>query len=139
MNKLLLYSLVAGVCFGVWPLFANRSGLSTGNMLTLLILCVATLFVSFFAFAEPESKSMGSAKWGMVIAAGLISAVGMMFFNAMLAKAEPKEVGGLFISMVLVQTAVPVIYQVVMDKKPTDVQICGFILAIIAVVLINKH
>jgi hypothetical protein len=74
----------------------------------------------------------------MVITAGLISGIGMMLFNAMLAKATPKDVGAMFILMILMQTAVPAIYHGFINGRISFTQGCGFGFAIVAAYCITK-
>jgi hypothetical protein len=60
-----------------------------------------------------------------------------MSFNGMLAKATPQNVSTLFVMMIIVQTSLPAIYNVVMNGGMTAIKGVGFVLVIIAAVLLT--
>lgn len=160
MNNLYIKAILAGVCFGIWPLMMNRSGLN-GN-LSVFILNALTL-ICVFAFAVGSMKSSAAMNWDMIISAGVIvifglvfisdsisgiaanwkiiiaSAVigscGMLLFNGMLAQAAENNVGFLIVTMTIMQTLIPAIYQVVMNGI-TAIKTAGFILAVVAMALL---
>ena len=75
---------------------------------------------------------MGNVNWYMAIGAGLVGSIGLMSFNAVLAKATPQNLGNLCVMMVLVQTAIPAIYQAVMTGSVTFNKGLGFGFAALA-------
>jgi len=135
MNSLQLNALLAGLFLGLWPLFMNRSGLS-GNASALAFSGLVAVFVAYFGIRDFSQSS--DVKWIFVICAGLFGAVGVMCFNGMLAKATPKDVSTLFVLMIVVQTAIPALYQVVMNSGLTLNKAVGFVLAACAAVLLTK-
>ena len=134
MNKLQIFSVLAGICFGIWPLFMNRSGL-TGNVSSAAFCLVALIGVLPFAI-KSGSNSLATASWLMVVLAGLFGALGLLFFNGMLAKASMKTVGSLFVLMTVVQIAIPAIYQVIITGRLPLGKLTGFIAAVIAALLL---
>jgi cytochrome c oxidase subunit IV len=135
MNTLQINALLAGLFFGIWPLFMNRSGLS-GNASAMAFSGLVAIFVAYFGIRDFSQST--DIKWVMVICAGLFGAVGVMCFNGMLAKATPQNVGTLFVLMIVIQTAVPALYQVIMNGGLSLNKIVGFVLAACAAVLLTK-
>jgi len=58
--------------------------------------------------------------------------------NGMLAKAAEKDVGLLFIVMILVQTCIPAIHSACMNGGMSPSKIIGFAFALIAAILLTK-
>ncbi|MGC9605762.1 MAG: hypothetical protein ABSF56_03375 [Minisyncoccia bacterium] len=113
----------------------NKSGLN-GNVSAMAFAGLVLLFVSPFALSNIGDLS--NTKWLMVVGAGLFGALGVMSFNGMLAKATPQAVSTLFVLMIVVQTAVPAVYQVIMNGGLSLTKGLGFALAAIAAVLLVK-
>jgi hypothetical protein len=134
MNDLKVRAMLAGLAFGLWPLFMNRSRLN-GNMSSLAFGAVATLVVLPVALTSARGAA-AVADWKMVMIAGVLGACGLLFFNAVLAKAVPTEVGKLFVLMVVVQISVPALYQVIMSRHLSLATACGFAAAVLAACLL---
>ncbi len=135
MESLEIKSVVAGILFGIWPLFMNRSGLS-GNLGTFVFAAVVLLCV--FPFAISSFHSIRTSHWMWAVAAGIFGALGLLAFNSVLAKATPQIVGILIVLMIIVQTVVPAIYQAIMNGGLPFSKIVGFVLAAVAAVLLLK-
>lgn len=131
--ELQIKALLAGVFFGIWPLLMNRSGLP-GSVSSAVFSGVVFLFV--VPFALKGGVATLDANWVMAIGAGVVAAVGVLQFNGMLAKAIPQNVGTLFVLMIVVQVAIPAIYQVVMTGL-TVTKAAGFLAAIVAAILLS--
>ena len=112
MESLEIKSVIAGILFGIWPLFMNRSGLS-GNLGTFVFAAVVLLCV--FPFAVGSLQNIGTAHWMWAIAAGIFGSLGLLAFNSVLSKATPQNVGILIVLMIIVQTVVPAMYQAIMS------------------------
>lgn len=134
MESLQLKAVLSGICFGIWPLLMNRSGLS-GNLSTFAFALTVTVCV--LPFTLGNLGDIAHSRWLFVLAAGILGAIGLIFFNGMLSKATPKDVGTLFVLMVVVQVAVPAIYKVVLSGITLEKGI-GFALAAIAAVLLMR-
>ena len=135
MDSLQVKALLAGLFFGLWPLLMNKSGLS-GNVSAMAFSGLVLVFVTPFAIGD--IGHMTNIRWMMVVGAGLFGAVGVMFFNGMLARATPQSVSTLFVLMIVVQTAVPAIYQAIINGGVSLTKGIGFALAAIAAVLLCK-
>lgn len=135
MDSLQVKALLAGLFFGLWPLLMNKSGLS-GNVSAMAFSGLVLVFVTPFAIGD--IGHMMNIRWMMVVGAGLFGAVGVMCFNGMLAKATPQSVSTLFVLMIVVQTAVPAIYQAIINGGVSLTKGVGFALAAIAAVLLCK-
>ena len=99
MESLEIKSVIAGILFGIWPLFMNRSGLS-GNLGTFVFAAVVLLCV--FPFAVSSLQNIGTAHWMWAIAAGIFGSLGLLAFNSVLSKATPQNVGILIVLMIIV-------------------------------------
>jgi hypothetical protein len=133
--NLQMKAMVAGLFFGVWPLLMNRSGLS-GSVSSAAFAGICFLGVLPFALKNGIPNLTG-ANWGMILAAGLLGALGVLQFNGMLAKATDQNVGMLFVVMIVVQTSIPALYHVAMTGL-TPRQALGFLAAFVAAILLTK-
>ncbi len=134
MKNLQVMAMIAGLCFGVWPLMMNQGKLN-GNLASFVFAVIAA--VCIFPFAFSQLGGLAQARWWIVISAGIIGAVGLLAFVGMLSKASPDKVSSLFVTMIIVQTAVPVAYQLFVAGGMTTTKGVGFVLAIIAAVLLS--
>lgn len=135
MNELQIKAILAGVCFGVWPLLMNRSGLS-GNVSSAVFALGALIVVSPFALCELNSIS-ANVIWTMAVGACVFGGIGLLLFNGMLSKATPEKVSSLFLLMIMVQIATPALYQIVQDGGLTTSKGVGFAAAILAAFLLT--
>lgn len=97
---------------------------------------LAFFFVSPFALSNWGDVS--NVRWWMVVCSALLGSIGLLSFNGMLAKATPQSVGTLFVLVILVQTAVPAIYQIIMDGGISATKGIAFVLAGVSAVLLVK-
>ena len=135
MGSLEFRSIIAGVLFGIWPLFMNRSGLA-GNLATFVFASVVLICV--FPFAAGNLSSIGNSYWLWAVTAGIFAAFGLLLFNNVLSNATPQSVGILVVLMILVQTIVPAVYQVIMNGEISMTKLAGFVLAVVASFLLVK-
>ena len=135
MDSLEFKSIIAGILFGIWPLFINRSGL-TGNLASFVFASVVLLSVS--PFAVSNLSQIGNSYWIWAVAAGVIGAAGLLLFNNVLSKATPQSVGILVVLMIIVQTVVPAIYQMIMGGEISFAKLAGILLAVVATFLLVK-
>lgn len=139
MDSLPLKAAVAGLFFGLWPLFMNRSGLS-GSVSSLVFTSVVLLCVLPFGIRHilGGTEDFAQVSWMMAIVAGICSAIGVMAFNSMLANATPQKVGTLFVLMIIVETVVPAAYSVVINGGVSLTRAAGFVFAAIAAILLTR-
>lgn len=133
MEGTALKMVLAGVLFDAWPILMNRSGLSGMHSTAAFIIIV---FVTVMPFALWNGITLSNTNWSWAIAAGLCSAAGLIAFNSGLAEATPQTVGKLFVTMIVVQTAVPALYHVIMNGQLTLKASFGFGFAFIAALLL---
>lgn len=129
-----LSAVLAGVAFGIWPLLMNRSGLG-GNTSAAVFSGLAFLVVLPFAIRE-GGLAFNPTMVTFAIGAGIAGGLGLLAFNGMLATATPAQVGRLFVIMILVQVAVPAIYQVIMDGGVSLKEGVGLGFALMAALLL---
>ena len=135
MESLEIKSVAAGILFGIWPLFMNRSGLA-GNLGTFVFASVVLLCV--LPFAAGSLSNIENAHWVYAIVAGIFGALGLLAFNSMLSKTTPQNVGILIVLMIVVQTVVPAVYQAIMNGGLPFSKIIGLVLAAVSAVLLVK-
>ncbi len=130
MSDLHIKSMFAGICFGIWPLLINRSGLP-GGVAPVYFGAITVLMMLPFALHSGGVK-IPEAVWSLVWIAALVGAMGMICFQKVLAEATRQDIGVLFILMIVTQTAVPALYQVYQTGLSTDKAI-GFAAAAVAI------
>ncbi len=135
MESLDVKAVVSGILFGIWPLLMNRSGLS-GNLSTFVFATVVLLCVFVVSFSSLQNITITSLPWA--IGAGVVGALALLVFNGILAKATPQAVGTFIVLMIITQILVPAIYQAILNGGLPASKIAGFVLAIVAAVLLLK-
>ncbi|OGG48493.1 hypothetical protein A3G63_01510 [Candidatus Kaiserbacteria bacterium RIFCSPLOWO2_12_FULL_52_8] len=134
MDSLVVKAVLAGIFFGIWPLLMNRSGIS-GNSSAMVFSAVILVCVSPLAIATGGVTA--TANWWMAIGAGVSGAIGLLFFNSMLSRTTPQEVSALFVLAIVVQVAVPALYQIFIIEQITATKGVGFLLAAIGAALLS--
>jgi drug/metabolite transporter (DMT)-like permease len=137
MKTIYLYSIAAGILWGVWPLLMNRSGVS-GIAATAIFTAVGLTIHLPLAFLSGQMQKVdfNLLVW-FVVASGILAAIGTLCFNTMLAKATPQEVGILFLGMLMVQIASPSIYHLVQSGDYSLRKLTGIIGAFVVVFLLR--
>lgn len=131
--SLAVKALIAGIFFGLWPLFMNRSGLN-GNVASIAFTIGVLVCVTPFAIGS--LRGLEKTDWNMAIAASIVGAIGLLLFNVTLSKATPQNVSTYFAVMILAQVSVPAVYNIIVTGKLTASKGLGFLLAIISGVLL---
>ncbi len=132
MSELHVRAVCAGVCFGIWPLLMNRSGLGS-NVSPAVLSGVTFLVVIPLVFQGADTSSrLRDIVWTFGVLAGIASALGVVAFNGGLAKSTPENVSTFFVLMVVVQVSIPAIYQVLLTGTVTPSKMIGFVAAIVA-------
>ncbi len=135
--NLYLSATLAGLCFSIWPLCMNRTGLN--GYVSAACFGLATLVgVLPFAYLSNHGLSLPSANWWMVLLAGIFGAVGLMAFNGMLSKASLNNVGTLIVIVNLVQLVVMACYQASVNHSLPPGRIGGFLAAALATYLLVR-
>lgn len=122
-------AVLAGLFFSIWPILMNRSGLS-GNWSSVSFTFFCLLGIIPFALMEgiPTVK----ANLVIVVVAGFVGSLGILQFNGMLSIVSPKEMGILFLTMVLVQITCAAIYRMVMAGGLEPIKLVGIAAALVA-------
>jgi uncharacterized membrane protein len=133
MNDATLKMIVAGILFGLWPLFMNKSNLNSVSS-TVMFTVVVLIFV--LPVGIYNGLTLSNTKWWFAILAGCFGALGLLVFNSGMSKIDQKDVGQLFILMVVVQVSIPAIYHVYTNGGLTLKTAGGFAAAIVAAFLL---
>lgn len=136
MNKWQGAALLAGICFGLYPLCLNKSGLN-GNITSFCYSVVVIIVILPFALRSYGTLST-SANWWMVVMAGILAGVGVLFFNGMLANTRVQEVGILIVIATLAQITVAATYHMIQSGRITLSQAGGYLTAGLAAYLLLK-
>lgn len=133
MNDSTLKMALAGILFGLWPLFMNKSNLNGGTSVTFFAVIV---LLSVLPFGIYSGLNISGSKWWFAVLAGCSGALGLIAFSSVLSKVTKEEVGQLFILMVVVQVSIPAIYHVYTNGGLTLKTAGGFAAAIVAAFLL---
>ena len=127
-------AILSGICFGLWPLIMNKSGLK--GSLSSVLMCG----VSFLILLPMAIKGFDISNVNMFygVLASVVASIGIMFFNDMLSHATPQNVSMFIVTMILFQISIPAIYYIFQNGVIGYTKAIGFLLAIIAIILINK-
>lgn len=134
MTELHVRAIIAGIFFGLWPLFMNRSGVN-GNVAAVMFSFGVFLLILPFAMHSGGS-SLANAKWMMVVAAIFFGSLGLLNLNNVLERTTPQNVSSFFLLALISQMTVPAIYQVIVTGNLTPSRGIGFLAAIIAAILL---
>jgi hypothetical protein len=138
MTELQRQAMVAGIGFGIWPILMNLSGLR-GNLMSAVYGIACLVFILPFALRDGVTTAqLAGANWWAIVPAAMIGTIGLLSFNAGLAKSTPQTVGTFFVMMILVQIATPAIYHVVRNGLSTY-KLIGFMFAVVAAYFLNKQ
>jgi hypothetical protein len=138
MSDLYMKAVLAGLFFGIWPLLMNKSRL--GGNISSVAFCVGVfIVVSPFAIRSFNQSALSNIDWKMVVAAVICGGIGLLSFNGMLAKAILKNVSSLFVVALVVQIAVPALYQVYLTRGISPTKGLGFAAAAISAFLLLRN
>lgn len=130
INLKLIFTMLAGLFFGFWPLLMNRSGMKAN---TFTVMAVSFTLVCVFPFFIKEFNYFSGVNWKYAISAFATGTMGAVLFNNVLETATKKEVGYLFIVMTMIQISVPAVYSVMQSGGITMKTFFGFVFAVLAV------
>lgn len=129
-----LLSIVAGVCFALWPGILNRCGLY-GNLPSFAWAAVAAMCILPFC---RNINTLGSANWLFITIAGAIGAVGIMCINGAFAKAGPANGSTIIMLMVVAQMITPFVGQIV-SGDISMTKLVGIIGLIVCSIVVMKN
>ncbi len=137
MTELQMRAVVAGIFFGLWPLFINRGGLGPGVTTTVMegIVFLVVLPFGLWAFS---TASVAGANWLMIVFGAVAGAIGVLVFNSGLALSSKETVNTFFVLTTMIQISIPAINQIIVLGAVTRHQLIGFSLAVGAAYFLNK-
>ena len=132
-------SIMAGICFAVWPQFMNMSHL-TGFVSALAFGLGTTLIVVPFAARAimMETAPFAGVIWLMVVLAAVSGGMGLVSFNSMLAKVSLKDLGTYFGIMTVVQLSTAALIQCIAAGRVDGIKLAGFVAAGLAGYLLTR-
>lgn len=101
-------AMLAGICFGIWPLILNRSGAKPFSAM-IVISIVIMIFAAVPASRELAQDGLKGTLIGVVVLAAIFDGIGLLSINVMLLEASPEQIGRLLLIMVMTQITLPAI------------------------------
>jgi hypothetical protein len=135
MDGINLKAVAAGICFGIWPLLMNKSGLNSAEAsaaLSLFLLAVVSPFLLINGLPQ-----LSAVRWELALPACLFDALGLLALNSLLSSASGTEAGRAFVIVTVVQVAIPAMYLAVLAGGLTLRSVTGLAAAVIAVYLLR--
>lgn len=134
MSSGLLLTIIAGLLFGVWPIFMNMSRMSGTNAaaaFTIVCFCVV------MPVAVYNGITISGARLGFAIAAGVTAGVALIMFNYVLASTPPQDLAPLFVVLLVAQLVASVVHYLMENGSMTPMKTIGLVLVITGAVLVN--
>ena len=136
MKTLYVASILAGVCFGIYPTFLNRNSHLNGYLsITIFTFLV---FLTVAPLSLSKLGGMSETHWKSMIAAAVISGIGMIFLSGVLSKITKEMVPQILVLISISQILTATIIDVIMNKSITSSKGLGFVFAIVTVILLCK-
>lgn len=138
--QIYLMVFLAGLFFGLWPLFMKYSGIKNVTVSTIAMEAVVLTVVILAGFRNmpvPGSATL-SGNWSLLVLSGVSAAFGVLSFNKGLSLVGEQGTGGFIVLVMLVQLCVTAINQIWHDGGLTSSQALGFASAGLAVYLLTK-
>ncbi len=129
-------ALLAGMGFGIWPIFLSRSNL-TGNLMSMVYCAVVLTIVATFTVYRTDLSGLAQTNWTLTVLGAVIGATALLTFNSGLAETSTQTVSTFIVLTTLAQIAVPALYQVT-QVGITSSKLIGFVLAGVAAYLLAK-
>lgn len=130
----LLYTILAGLLFGVWPIFMNKSGLSGTNAAAAFAVVCSCIVVPAAVY---NGISISGSRPGFAIAAGITAGIALLIFNKVLASTPAQDLSPLFVVLLVAQLVPSVVHYLTENGSMPTMKILGIVLAIAAAVLVN--
>jgi hypothetical protein len=132
--------LFCGICFGIYPILANRSKLSSGATLSILSVVMIVSAVSPFlqnGLASIKVATSHQILW--MVTSALASVIGVLVMFSYLADTPIEKAGGLVIIMVVVQVvSTYATASSLAGTMPNGRSVLGVLAAIVAILLLKN-
>lgn len=112
----------------------NKSGLA-GNPAAVVLSTVCALFILPFSIGGWKNPDT-DIRWKLVLGACIVSAVALMLFNGMIARAKPDNISILFVLVLASEMIAPVLYQIYLTGGLSSARSLGLLLIVIGGVLL---
>lgn len=83
-----------------------------------------------------KGLTFANTNWWLGVIAGVVGGIGILVFTPTISKLEPEKAARMFLIMLLVQTAIPAIYQIIVGGIVLK-RIIGVIFTILAVLFLT--
>ena len=132
MNSPLLFCVLAGVCFGTWPILARFGGMTPGWMSFLI--GVGTMLATALGL---NASTPGGKSAAIVVAAGAINGLGMLAFGKLIGW-KGQDVSRLLPIVFAIMPVVTVLTALLFLHEPMTLKRgAGIVLAGIAIWFLN--
>lgn len=128
--------ILAGIAAGAWPLVMQRSGLigaPVALLCGLIALIAATILIMASGGMQGQSQPI---IWWIALGAGLLSALPFLLLGDVIGRTSATSLSTLYVLLLLVQISIPAIFYIVINHGVTLKQGIGFLLAIVAALLL---
>ena len=134
-----LRPLFCGLCFGIYPILASRSKLSSGATLSILsVVMVAFAVTPFLQNGLTSIKSADSRQILLMVVSALASVIGVLVMFRYLADTPIEKAGTLVIIMVVMQVVTTWATASTFARAlPSGQQVLGVVMAIGAIFLLS--
>jgi hypothetical protein len=134
-----MFSLIIGICFGLWPFIMNKSNLDLrfAPILASIIALIMTV-INLFYFSSGELKTMNAKNLIIGCLASVICSFGVINFYKILSRTSPQELAIIFIVITLIQVSIPVLINIVVSGELTLNKAVGFLCAFLSIYFLNK-
>lgn len=144
MLKVYLLAVGTGICAGAWPLVMKPANFSGG---AIALTCGSlALLGGLVLFVGKEKLQIGAPgltiSWPWALAAGICFAAAGIMFSLAIPDIPQEKLGAVYAALILVQIAVPVLWQLWVDVSLRHTfdpwQIAGIVLTPVTAFLLLK-
>jgi hypothetical protein len=132
-----LIVIIAGACAGAWPLVMQKSGLPGPLVALVYSLCSLAAAGALCFLGGVHSLPKQDMNWFIAIIAASLAAAALLLLSGVIEKVSARELSLLYVIMLLMQIAVPVIVFIAVNKGVSLRQGAGLTLAVIAALLLK--
>jgi hypothetical protein len=132
----ILMTVLAGICFAIWPMVLQTSKLKGGLASVIFSFIVGAMIIPVVMFQG--GFVVAGTLWSRVVIACVFGAAGLALFNTAMAQVKPLQAATLIVIVNVTQAAAIAAYSVYSNSAITSTQMIGFLFAGVAVYLLLK-
>lgn len=141
MKKNLLFSLAAGVCYGVWPIFANLTRFNP-QLMSLGVMVSGTTVWFIYMATNPQLfqgiQQISTPKPLIFLAvAGIINALGLFFYSKVIGSQEIDISKYITIALIIATASAAISAKIFINQPLTTTKIIGLLCAALAIWLLR--